>query len=70
MGTTFVAYCLTLTVSNIDDIDTVLAVTDLHASKPGQDFTCPYRAVLSNRYSVASFATHRVLSRLYLRGLL
>jgi hypothetical protein len=41
------------------------AVTKLHASRPQKDFTPPYRAALSHQYSVARFATTRVLSCLH-----
>jgi hypothetical protein len=44
-------------------------VTQLHASRPWKDFTPPYRAALSQKYSVASFATLRVLRCLYSTGL-
>jgi hypothetical protein len=55
-----------------DDIpasNTILAVTTLHASRPRKDFTSPYHAALSNQFSVATFATLRVLNCLHSPGL-
>jgi hypothetical protein len=48
---------------------TVVAVTKLHASRSRKDFSAPYRAALSQQYSVASFSKVRVLSCLYSSGL-
>jgi hypothetical protein len=53
--------------------DTTEAVTKLHAPRSRKDSKTtpltPYRAALSHQYSVASFATLRVLSYDYLTGL-
>jgi hypothetical protein len=47
----------------------IVAVTKLHASRSRKDFTPPYRAALSQQYSVDSFATLRVLSCVHWPGL-
>jgi hypothetical protein len=49
--------------------DAIVAVTKLHASKPWKDFYPLHRAARSQQYSVASFATLRVLSCLHSPGL-
>jgi hypothetical protein len=50
-------------------INTIAAVAKLHASRPRKDFNAPYRAALSQQYSVASVATPRVLSCFHSPGL-
>jgi hypothetical protein len=49
----------------------IAAVTKMHASRPRKDFTHPppFRAYLSQQYSVASFAALRVLTCLHSPGL-